>query len=78
MHFPPILSKQDFKCSPLQSSIAKTDEEMEDTSDTQSSTDESVPEEAHSMQENTVDSTVNTEQQGEGKEQYEEAARVSL
>lgn len=78
MYFPPNLSKQDFKCSPLQSSIAKTDEEMEDTSDTQSSMDESVPEEVLSTQENTVDSTVNTEQQGERKEQCEEIARVSF
>lgn len=51
---------------------------MEDTSDTQSSMDESVPEDVLTTQENTVDSTVNTEQQGEGKEQSEEAARVSL
>lgn len=78
MYFPKNLSKQDFKCSSSQNSIAKTDEEMEDTSDTQSSTDESVPEDVLSPQENTVDSTVNTEQQGEGKEECEEAACVSL
>lgn len=38
---------------------------MEDSSDTQSSTDESMPDDTFSTQENTVDSTVNTEQQGE-------------
>lgn len=40
---------------------------MEDNSDTQSSMDESMPEDTFSTQENTVDSTVKTEQQGEEK-----------
>lgn len=38
---------------------------MDDSSDTQSSTDESMLDDTFSTQENTVDSTVNTEQQGE-------------
>lgn len=43
------------------SSVVKTEHDMEDYSDTQSSTDESVPEDRLSPQENVVDSTVNTE-----------------
>lgn len=46
------------------------EEELEDNSDTQSSMDESIPDDTFSTQENTVDSTVNTEQQGEEKNKY--------
>lgn len=42
-------------------------EEDTDYSDTQSPIPSSLPEETMSTQENTVDSTVNTEQQGEGE-----------
>lgn len=49
----------------LQSTVIKTEHDMEDYSDTQSSTDESMPEDRLSPQENIVDSTVNTEHTGE-------------
>lgn len=61
----------------LQSSIVKTEEEMEDNSDTQSSMDESMPEDTFSTQENTVDSTVKTEQQGEEKNTYTSSDLIS-
>lgn len=50
---------------PLQSSVVKVEEDVEDYSDTQSPMDQS--EDTFSTQENTVDSTVNTEQPGEEK-----------
>lgn len=65
MHYPPAFLNMT-EC--LQQSIAiKTVEDTEDSSDTQSSTDEWMPD-ALSPQENTVDSTVNTEQQGKESE----------
>lgn len=45
-------------------------EEDTDYSDTQSPMNESMPEDTLSTQENTVDSTVHTEQQGEEENMY--------
>ncbi len=52
---------------PLQSSVVKTENDTDDSSDAQSFTDESVMEDALSPQSSTVDSTVNTEMPGEEK-----------
>lgn len=52
---------------PLQSKVVKIEEDM-DFSDTQSPMDQSRPEDT-STQENTVDSTVHTEHQGEEETQ---------